>query len=139
MIFARFVPFRIEDIMRTNARNRRWTVLLFVPLALFGASLLSAQQTSDDSVLVGRERAQWQALKARDTTAFAKLLGPSLIDIDLTGVKRPTAATSARYVLSCQTASYSLSDVRVMHDGPTAVVTSKVTIDQTCWGQRAPS
>ncbi|HEY4130732.1 MAG TPA: hypothetical protein VGM50_08940 [Gemmatimonadaceae bacterium] len=26
-----------------------------------------------------------------------------------------------------------------MHDRPTAVVTSKVTLDQTCWGQRAPS
>jgi hypothetical protein len=56
--------------------------------------------------------------------------------------------------LGCQTASYSLSGVHVVREAnlantgdyvvamivdATAVVTSKVTDDQTCWGQRAPS
>lgn len=126
-------------MVRTYVRNPGWALILLVTLAVPGISVLSAQQPPDDSLLVGRERAQWEALKVRDTTAFARLLGPSLIDVDVTGVKRPTAATAARYVLGCQTASYGLSDIRVVHNGSTAVVTSKVTVDQTCWGQRAPS
>ena len=125
--------------MPTFGRSLGSTLLLLVALAVLGTSVLSAQQAPDDSVLVSRERGQWEALKARDTTAFARLLGPSLIDVDVTGVKRPTAATATRYVLGCQTASYGLSDIHVVHDGSTAVVTSKVTVDQTCWGQRAPS
>jgi hypothetical protein len=125
--------------MPNKGRNLRSTLLTLVLLTVPVTSVLFAQHASDDSVLVGRERAQWEALKARDTTAFAKLLGPSLVDIDLTGVKRPTAATAARYVLGCQTTSYGLSDIHVVHAGSNAVVTSKVTLDQTCWGQRAPS
>ena len=125
--------------MHTNGRRLRWTFLILVTLTMSVTSVLSAQQAPDDSVLVGRERAQWEALKTRDTTAFARLLGPNTIDIDLTGVRRPTPATAARYVLGCQTATYALSDIHVLHDGPTAIVTSKVTLDQMCWGQRAPS
>jgi ketosteroid isomerase-like protein len=125
--------------MRTNGRSLRWTLLILVTLTVPVTSVLSAQQAPDDSVLVRRERAQWEALKTRDTTAFARLLGPNLVDVDVTGVKQPTAATAARYVLGCQTATYGLSDIHVAHDGSTAVVTSKVTLDQTCWGQRAPS
>jgi ketosteroid isomerase-like protein len=124
--------------MHTNGRHIRCTLLILMTLTSV-TSALSAQQAPDDSVLVGRERAQWEALKARDTTAFARLLGPNLIDIDVTGVRRPTPATAARYVLGCQTATYALSDVHVLHDGSTAIVTSKVTLDQMCWGQRAPS
>src|SRR5947209_19657621 len=87
-----------RTIMRTYERSPGRTLLTVVTLTALGASAVSAQHTADDSVLVGREQAQWEALEARDTTAFARLLGPSLVDVDVTGVKRPTAATAARYV-----------------------------------------
>ena len=100
---------------------------------------MDAARVGQDSILAQRERAQWDALKARDTTAFARLMGGDIVDIDLSGIKRTSPASTARYVLGCQTASYSLSDLRVVHVGSTAIVTYKTTIDATCWGQKAPS
>jgi ketosteroid isomerase-like protein len=100
---------------------------------------LDAARATQDSLLAQRERAQWEALKARDTTTFARLMGGDLVDIDLSGIKRTSPASTARYVLGCQTMSYALSDVRVAHFGATAIVTYKTTVDATCWGQKAPS
>jgi hypothetical protein len=132
--------------------NRRLKVRAFcgLVLLLFARSALIAQtraqreptsspSTADDSALINRERAQWEALKARDTTAFARLMGGDLVDIDLSGIKRTSPATTARYVLGCQTTSYVLTEPRVAHYAATAVVSYKVALEQTCWGQKAPS
>jgi hypothetical protein len=109
-------------------------------LALAAAtSALSAQRATDDSLLVANERAIWEALKNRDTTAFGLLMGEGVVDVDVSGSRRTSLATMARYVLGCQTATYSLGDLRVVHEGVTAIVTSKVAVDQICWGQKAPS
>jgi hypothetical protein len=98
-----------------------------------------AARAAQDSLLSRREAAQWEALKARDTTAFARLMGGNLVDIDVSGIKRTSPASTSRYVLGCQTASYVLTDVRVAHFGPTAVFHYRATVDATCWGQKAPS
>jgi ketosteroid isomerase-like protein len=92
-----------------------------------------------DSLLVQRERASWEALKARDTTAFARLMGGDVIDVDVSGVKRTSPASVARYVLGCQTTGYAMSDVQIRHTNAVAVVTYKAAVDAMCWGQKAPS
>lgn len=100
---------------------------------------LEVANPAQDSLLIQSERAQWDALKARDTTAFAHLMGGDVIDVDVSGVKRTSPASTARYVLGCQTASYGLNDIRVAHSGGTAIVTYTATVDAQCWGQKAPS
>jgi ketosteroid isomerase-like protein len=100
---------------------------------------LDAERAAQDSLLTRRERAQWEALKMRDTTAFARLMGGDVVDIDVSGIKRTSPASTARYVLGCQTLSYALTDFRVAHVSATAVVSYKATVDATCWGQKAPS
>jgi hypothetical protein len=118
---------------------------LFMPGVLIAVGVLSlglptsVRAQEQDSLLVQRERAQWDALKARDTTAFARLMGGDLVDIDVSGIKRTSPASTARYVLGCQTASYALSDVRIARVSGSAVVTYKATVEATCWGQKAPS
>jgi ketosteroid isomerase-like protein len=100
---------------------------------------IGAASAAQDSLLSRQERAQWEALKARDTTAFAHLMGGGLVDVDLSGIKRTSPASTARYVLGCQTTSYMLSELRVAHFGLTAIVTYKAAVEATCWGQKAPS
>jgi hypothetical protein len=119
-------------------------VLLFLPLGLLAQPTSQRAATSvagvtDDSLLISRERAQWEALKRKDTTAFARLMGGDLVDVDLSGIKRTSPATTSRYVLGCETTSYALADVRVARYAATAVVTYKMTLEQMCWGQKGPS
>jgi ketosteroid isomerase-like protein len=118
-------------------------------LALSSAPRLTAQQAdprptldterAQDSLLTRRERAQWEALKMRDTTTFARLMGGDVVDIDVSGIKRTSPASTARFVLGCQTMSFALTDFRVAHVSGTAIVSYKATVDATCWGQKAPS
>ena len=123
--------------------HRFWSatgvILLSLSFAAVAAPRASAQQALDDSLLVSKERAMWEALKSRDTVAFASLMGGGVVDIDASGTRRTSPATTARFVTGCQTPSYAMSDVHVVHDGTLAIVTSKIVLDQTCWGQRAPS
>src|SRR5215471_2103877 len=121
---------------RHAARRAVLLALSFSPVAALRAS---AQRAPDDSLLVAKERAMWDALKTRDTVAFARLMGGGVVDIDASGARRTSPATTARFVTGCQTPSYTMSDVHVVHDGTLAIVTSKIVLDQTCWGQRAPS
>jgi hypothetical protein len=109
---------------------------------MLGASgKLHAQQNAgaSDSLLVQRERAQWEALKARDTSSFARLMGGNVVDVDVSGVRATSPASTSQYVRGCKTTSFALTDVRVAHYASTAVVTYKATVEATCWGQKAPS
>ncbi len=94
---------------------------------------------AQDSVLVQRERAMWDGLKTRDTTAVARLVGGGLVDIDASGIRRTSPAITTHYVLGCRMTSYALTDMTVTHIGATATVSYKATVDATCWGQKAPS
>jgi ketosteroid isomerase-like protein len=96
-------------------------------------------RASEDSLLVQKERGQWEALKARDTTAFARLMGDGVVDVDVSGARRTSPASTARYVLGCETTSYRLTDLRIVHVGDAAIVTYTANIAATCWGQKAPS
>jgi ketosteroid isomerase-like protein len=99
----------------------------------------SAERATEDSLLMQQERGSWEALKARDTTAFAHLMGGGVVDVDVSGAKRTSPASTARYVQGCETTSYGLTDVRVAHTGAAAIVTYTATVVATCWGQKAPS
>src|SRR5438309_8047810 len=118
-----------------------WTMRLL--FAMTGVSSgLSAQQAgapnnagavvARDSLLVQRERAQWDALKAQDTSTFARLLGGNVVDVDVSGIRATSPATTTRYVRGCQTTSFALSDVHVAHYAATVVVTYKATVEATC-------
>jgi len=127
--------------MTTIHRCRSAVRAVLVSLSFAGGAAwrASAQQAPDDSLLVSKERAMWEALKSRDTVAFASLMGGGVVDIDASGTRRTSPATTARFVTGCQTPSYAMSDVHIVHDGTLAIVTSKIVLDQTCWGQKAPS
>jgi hypothetical protein len=92
-----------------------------------------------DSFVVGRERAMWEALRTQDTAAFSRIMGGGVVDVDLSGIKLTSAQSVARYVMGCQTASYSLSNMHVHHGATTAIVAYQAVVAQTCWGQKAPS
>jgi len=90
---------------------------------------------STDGLLVTRERAYWYALQRQD----AKNVWPAgLVDVDVSGIHRTTPASLNQYVMACKTASYALTDFIVAHYASTAVVTYKATVDQACYGQKAP-
>jgi hypothetical protein len=123
-------------------------MLLVAAIALAAASMLpsaraAAQQgpgpEHDDSLLVRRERAQWTALEAQDTSTFARLMGGGVVDVDLSGIRRTTPASVAQFVTNCQTSGIALSGIHVVQGATTAVVTYRAALTQTCWGQRAPS
>jgi hypothetical protein len=100
---------------------------------------VSRALTAQDSVLFDHEEGQWKALVAHDTTAFARLMGGGIVDADVSGIKRTSPSSVARYVLGCRTASYALDERRVTHFQSTVIITYKATVAATCWGQAAPS
>lgn len=99
----------------------------------------TAAVTADDSMLINRERSAWSALKSRDSTEFGQLMGAGVVDVDVSGARRTTPASTARYVLGCQTAEYKLTDVHLVHAVVTVIVSYTATVEQTCWGQKGPS
>jgi hypothetical protein len=118
----------------------RWILRPVMVACLLGAgkSALVAQAPSPDSLLIRRERAAWDALERQDTASFARAMGGKLVDADASGIRQTTPASVAQYVLGCRTASYSLTDFQVTDYTSVAVVGYKATVDQTCWGQKAP-
>jgi hypothetical protein len=123
---------------------RRATITLALLTFVAQSGSLAAQaaapsSASPDSLIVARERALWSALKAQDTLAFAQAMGNGVVDADVSGVRRATAASTAQYVKQCRVATYALSGFRIVQDSLTVVVTYKAEVDETCWGQKAPS
>jgi hypothetical protein len=118
----------------------RWVLKPMMLTCLLGLASrpLVAQAPSSDSLLIRRERAAWDALKRQDTVSFSRAMGGKLIDADASGIRQTTPASVAQYVLGCRTASYLLTDFRVTDYASVAVVGYKATVDQTCWGQKAP-
>jgi hypothetical protein len=93
---------------------------------------------AEDSALIAREGAMWKALQEQDTLGFQRAMG-SITDVDVSGIRRTTLGSVAKYVVQCRLASHALSDFRTIHDSLTAIVTYKAVVDETCWGQKAPS
>ena len=103
------------------------------------AQATAVSVAAPDSLVIARERALWRALQAQDTVAFAQAMGSGVVDADVSGVRRTTAASTAQYVKQCRITTYTLSGFGVVQDSRTAVVTYKADVDETCWGQKAPS
>jgi uncharacterized protein DUF4440 len=99
----------------------------------------AAPQENEDSLLVHRERAQWTALEARDTAAFARLMGGGVVDVDMSGARRTTPGNIAHFVANCHTTGVALDGIHVVRRAATAIVSYRTTLTQTCWGQRGPS
>jgi len=81
----------------------------------------------------------WEALRGQDTAAFARLMGDAVVDVDVSGIKQTSPQSVARYVTGCKTDSYSLSGIRVTRTAATVTISYKAAVEQTCWGQKAPS
>ena len=92
-----------------------------------------------DSLVVAHERAQWDALKAGNAAEFGRLMDHDVVDVDPSGSRRTSPGSTAAFVSGCKTASYALADFRVARHDATVIVTYKATVDQLCFGQKAPS
>ena len=106
---------------------------------LASKSPTAAILSHEDSSFVVREEAMWTALQQHDTAGFARAAGISAIDVDVSGTRRVSAASTTQYVERCQVASSALQNFRVVRDSVAVVVTYTATVDETCWGQKAPS
>jgi hypothetical protein len=117
-------------------------VFILAAAALTPRYALSQQsRTTLDSTIVGLERRGWEALKRKDAAAFVKIFGPSFLYIQPTGASRITQASAADAIASCETRSYAMDSITVTPVGDNgAVLTYRVTLDQTCGGgQPEPS
>lgn len=92
----------------------------------------------DDSTLIAEERVMCKALQERDALAFQRAMR-SVIDVDVSGIRRTTPASLTQYVTQFTLGSHSQIDFHVTHDALVAVLTCKAVVNQTCWGQKAPS
>lgn len=94
-----------------------------------------------DSTIVGLERRGFEALKKKDAAAFTKIYGANVLYIQPTGVVRLTQASAADIVASCETRSLAMDSITVTPVGDNgAVLTYRLTLDQTCGGgQPEPS
>ena len=95
--------------------------------------------TSGDSTLIAAERAIWELLKRQQWNAFDDAIaGETFVESGgISIAKRGTSATALRGLV---TKSYALEDAAVRMVTPdVAIVTYKMTIDQTFNGQRTPS
>lgn len=99
----------------------------------------AARLSHEDSGFVVLEHAMWSALRKHDTASFVRASGLGAVDVDVSGARRVTPASTAQYVARCQVASSVLENFQVVRDSMTVVVTYTATVDETCWGQKAPS
>ena len=91
----------------------------------------------EDSTFATRERAQWSALQRRDTSTFARWAAGA-VDVDVSGARNVDRASAAQYVARCELSTFALDGFHVTRDSVSAVVTYNATVDETCWGQKAP-
>lgn len=91
----------------------------------------------DDSTFATRERAQWSALQRRDTSTFARWAAGA-VDVDVSGARNVDRASAAQYVARCELSTFALDGFHVTRDSVSTVVTYNATVDETCWGQKAP-
>jgi hypothetical protein len=116
-------------------------LLVCVPLAASAQNARGDSPTGNavDSLVVAHERAQWDALKAGNAPEFGRLMDHDVVDVDASGIRRTSPGSTAAFVGGCKTASYALADVRVARHDATVIVTYRATVDQICFGQKAPS
>jgi hypothetical protein len=134
----------MRQISRRSGHVRQLLVLALlagVPRMASAQSMRASNPTGDaiDSLVVAHERAQWDALKAGNAAEFGRLMDHDVVDVDASGSRRTSPGSTAAFVSGCKTASYAFADVRVARHDATVIVTYKATVDQLCFGQKAPS
>jgi hypothetical protein len=124
-------------------RPHRHAIVFGLAAAVLAPRHALSQQgrTTLDSTIVGLERRAWEALKQKDWAAFFKIAGPSFLYIQPLGASRVTQASTADAFASCETRSYAMDSITVTPVGDNgAVLTYRLTLDQTCGGgQPEPS
>ncbi len=134
----------MRQVSRRLGHSRQLLVLALLVCVPPAASAQGAPGQSPagdaiDSLVVARERAQWDALKAGNASEFGRLMDHDVVDVDASGMRRTSPGSTAAFVSGCKTASYAFSNVRVARHDATVIVTYKATVDQVCFGQKAPS
>jgi hypothetical protein len=95
---------------------------------------------SPDSVVVAQERSIFDALQKNDFDAFNKALGADFTYVDAMGVTMWQLANSAEMLKGCTITQIAMDSVKTRRVGSDLMVlTYKVSGDQTCNGQKAPS
>ena len=94
-----------------------------------------------DSTIVALERRAWEAIKRQDAAAFFAVAGPEFLYVRPAGIQRLTrAGTPDSALAGCNTRSYAIDSATVSRVGEGgAVLTYRLTLDQTCRGQLEPS
>ena len=93
-----------------------------------------------DSAIIALERRGWEAVKRKDTAAVFALTGGEFLYVQPWGMRRMSLANAPNAFANCETASYAMDSATVTPAGSsTAVLTYRLTIDQTCGGERVPS
>ena len=113
------------------------TVFVLAAAAALAPRYALSQQsrTTLDSTIVGLERRGLEALKRKDAAAFVKIYGSNVLYIQPTGASRLTQASAADIIARCETRSYAMDSITVTPVGDNgAVLTYRLTLDQTCGG-----
>jgi len=98
-----------------------------------------AAMSSSDSTLIAAERAIWDLLKRQQWNAFDEAIAGETF-VESGGISIAKRGASASALKGLVTKSYALEDATVRMVTPdVAIVTYKMTIDQTFNGQRTPS
>jgi hypothetical protein len=122
---------------------RRYRIACSLALASLGTRGAEAQQNPGgrDSAIVAVERRGWEAVKRKDTRALFELTaGGSFVYAEPSGLRRLSFATAPDMFATCETRSYSMDSVTVTPVGATgAVLMYRLTLDQTCGGQKVPT
>ena len=94
----------------------------------------------DSAAIMAVERRGWEAVKRKDTAGVFALAGGAFLYVQPSGIQRLSAATAPNAFASCDTRSYAIDSATVTPIGPSgAVLTYRLTLDQTCGGQKAPT
>ena len=104
-------------------------LITYAIIALLAAVAISTAATNDDTLLE-KEKAAWQAFKAKKTDDFKKLLSGQVMDVYAEGV--PDMQGELAAMPKWDMKSFAISDYKVTsHGSDTAVTTYKVTLEGT--------
>jgi ketosteroid isomerase-like protein len=121
----------------------RYAAVLTLAATALGAQYAGAQQKSSarlDSTILALERRGWEAVKRKDARAVFDLGGGSFVYVQPTGMQRMSMATAPNAFAECETRSYGIDSATVTRVGANgAVLTYRLTLDQTCGGEKVPS
>jgi len=92
------------------------------------------------TAIIAQEKALLDALVKNDIPTFNKALGSDFVYVDPNGATRWELSKSADMLKGCTTKNLSMENPEVTPVGSDILVlTYKVSADQTCNGQKAPS